>query len=148
MWTQIRKGLPEFARAPRTIIAASNYESHRLLYLGMVVGFWAILDVVLRTVINTTEYPGFVFAGGIAVLWISISVFGMLGWIGPIRSDYTRQLIRSRWHGIRIVIMYALVFPWVMTVVSMGIVAFILFAGMGFDAYRRSTAAQAIRRTF
>ena len=99
-----------------------------------VVGLWAILDVVRRTVIIPTEYPGFVHAGGITVLWICFSVFGMLGWIGPIRSDYTRQLIRSRWHGIRIVIMYALLFPWVMTVVSMGIVTFILFACTGFDA--------------
>jgi hypothetical protein len=134
LWTQIRKGLPEFARAPRTIIAASNYESHRLLYLGMLVAFWAMLDLVLRIVIIPTGYPGFVNAGGMAVLGISFSVFGMLGWIGPIRSDYTRQLIRSRWHGIRIVIMYALVFPWIMTVVSMGVVTFILFVCVGFDA--------------
>ena len=36
IWTQIRKGLPEFAKAPRTIIAASNYEAHRLTYLAIV----------------------------------------------------------------------------------------------------------------
>ena len=34
-----------------------------------------------------------------------------LGWIGPLRSDYTSQLIRSRFHLVRIVVMYAVAIP-------------------------------------
>ena len=37
--------------------------------------------------------------------------YGALGWVGPLRSDYTHQLVRSRFHAFRIVVMYAILLP-------------------------------------
>ncbi|UCC32740.1 MAG: hypothetical protein JSU86_10735 [Phycisphaerales bacterium] len=114
LWTQIRKGLPEFARAPRTILAASNYESHRLLYLGIVFAIWTVADAALRVSVFART------PASLLVLWLllvlAVTVLGAAGWTGPLRSDYTRQLVRSRRHAARIVVMYAVMLPWVMTI--------------------------------
>ena len=32
-------------------------------------------------------------------------------WIGLLRSDFTKQIVRSRWHAARIVWMYAILLP-------------------------------------
>ena len=108
LWTQIRKDLPAFARAPRTIIAAANLESHRVVYTAMLSALWMMLDLILRWRIGTD------YAVYGAAFWASAGVFYLvaaLGWIGPLRSDYTAQLIRSRWHTLRIILMYAIVTP-------------------------------------
>ena len=44
-------------------------------------------------------------------MFIVIALLGVLNWVGPLRSDYTRQLIRSRFHAGRILLMYGVVFP-------------------------------------
>lgn len=106
--TQIRKGLPPFARAPSTILAAANYEAHRITYFAT---FWAAvfsIEFLLRWSFN----PAGIVYGNLSVLVLfPAALFGMLGWAGPLRSDYTAQLIRTRWHGIRISIMYTLALP-------------------------------------
>jgi hypothetical protein len=115
LWTQIRKGLPAFARAPRTIIAAANYESHRLVYLTLCVGLWMAADAVFRVVVLVNNPTALMV---VLVLWPALlvvaTVMGACGWIGPLRSDYTRQLIRSRKHAVRLVLMYAVALPWVL----------------------------------
>ncbi len=134
LWSQIRKGLPKFARAPRTIIAASNYESHRLLFLGASFMAWAVVDALLRCVVIPQEYASMIHdAGPVLLLFACYSILGMIGWVGPLRSDYTRQLIRSRWHAGRILVMYALVFPWILTVITMAGVAIALSLIPGID---------------
>ena len=110
--TQIRKSLPAFARPPRTIWAASLYETHRVMYS-------AILIVVLLAAETYFRCKGWILGGPwTGATWMLISVLvaflAMLGWIGPLRSDYTNQLIRSRRHGIRILFMYGLILPLLM----------------------------------
>jgi hypothetical protein len=109
LWTQLRKGLPSFARAPRTIIAAANYEAHRLLYAAVLVVFVAGVDLLLRRVVVPLE--SYEAPDPSLVLCLFLLAMGSFGWVGPLRSDYTRQLIRSRRHAVRIVLMYALVLP-------------------------------------
>ena len=106
IWTQIRRGLPEYAHAPRTIVAAANLEAHRLTFLAIAIGLVFSSDTLMRVAMNEATY-------GIFVSWIGIAplLFGMAGWIGPLRSDHTLQLIRSRWHLVRIIAMYAVLFP-------------------------------------
>ena len=107
--TQIRKSLPSFARPPRTIWAACLYESHRIIYAALVAVVLLAADAFIRCKGWTLMSQSTIF------IWIIVSVvvafLGMLGWIGPLRSDYTNQLIRSRKHGIRILLMYGLIFP-------------------------------------
>jgi hypothetical protein len=109
LWTQIRKGLPSFARAPRTIIAASMYESHRLVYVALLVWVGLLIDGLVRSQIasNTLEVCAFTTLALVG----SLILFAASGWIGPLRSDYTRQLIRSRKHSARILAMYAIGLP-------------------------------------
>jgi len=113
IWTQIRKGLPAFARAPRTIIVASFYESHRVVYLSLLLCAYLAVDVLLRY----QAYLGKPFsgAGGWLLATLALTIFGCCGWIGPLRSDYTKQLVRSRWHLIRILLMYGIFLPWLVT---------------------------------
>ena len=105
-WTQIRRGLPEFAHAPRTIVAAANLEAHRLTFLAIASGLVFSLDTLMRVSMQLPMYRVWV-----SWMWTVPLFFGLVGWIGPLRSDYTRQLIRSRWHLARIIIMYAILFP-------------------------------------
>jgi len=102
--TQLRPELPAFARAPRTIVAAGNYEAHRLLYSAAGCVFVAVVDVLVRIATKASWGPL------LAALdfWLLLGVCGCaaLGWIGPARSDYTLQLVRTRGHAVRIVIMY------------------------------------------
>ena len=129
IWTQIRNGLPDFARAPRTIIAAANYEAHRLVYIG-----WAwlgayVLDVVLRlTLLRTTTGWYDYWAMGFT---LPLPLLVLANWIGPLRSDYTRQLIRSRWHAVRIFVMYVLVLP---TLLMLSAVVVVFFVGRALGA--------------
>lgn len=109
IWTQIRKSLPSFARAPRTILAASLLESHRLVYAAAFTAILLSLDAIFR-------WNGYASKPGVVQeMWYAIPLlvfaFGAMGWIGPLRSDYTGQVIRSRGHAVRIFIMYAFVFP-------------------------------------
>ena len=109
LWTQIRKGLPDFARAPRTIIAASLCEAHRVSYAAVCAAAFMGIDALRRIYLPSS---GPTFVGAFLISAIAVLLTGTTaGWIGPIRSDYTRQLVRSRSHAIRIVAMYALVFP-------------------------------------
>ena len=108
LWTQIRKGLPAFARAPRTILAAANLESHRVVYNGVLSAIWMLFDLMLRWRVlpNYAAYEKAFWASVVGIYLIAA-----VGWVGPLRSDYTGQLVRSRWHALRIILMYALVAP-------------------------------------
>jgi hypothetical protein len=125
LWTQIRKGLPDFARAPRTIMAAGNYEAHRLVYAGIVVACCMGADVVARVtvipqVMRVNPAADVVLLMMDMALQVVIIAFSAASWVGPLRSDYTRQLVRSRFHAARIVVMYALLLPCVMTMIVAG----------------------------
>jgi len=110
--TQLRKGLPSFARPPTTIFVAGSYESHRAIYTSIAIAL--VLGVL-------TYHQLTLGATGISSRWVSwlmdllppipVFLYASLGWMGPLRSDYTKQLIRSPFHAGRIVLMYALVFP-------------------------------------
>ncbi len=130
IWTQIRKGLPEFAKAPRTIIAASNYEAHRLTYLAIVMVAGMACDAGVRITLCSGGWSWARHQTGekcFLVLSVAVVAFAVLGWIGPIRSDYTRQLIRSWFHGMRILLMYALFFPGILALALAAIVAITFF---------------------
>ncbi|MCH8146990.1 MAG: hypothetical protein IH987_03225, partial [Planctomycetes bacterium] len=108
LWTQIRKGLPAFAKAPRTILAAANLESHRVVYNAVLSAIWMLFDLMLRWRAGTYDdtYETAFLA--------SVSGFYLIaatGWVGPLRSDYTGQLGWSRWHALRIILMYAIFAP-------------------------------------
>lgn len=130
MWTQIRRGLPEYARAPRTIIAAGNYEAHKITYLALVICMVLFVDVAARCSIGGPALPwkGNPLALLSQVLTWFVLLYAALGWVGPVRSDYTRQLVRSRFHAMRILVMYAFACPWVFMVLTMGLV--VLIAGL------------------
>jgi len=126
LWTQIRTGLPSFARPPRTIMAASCLESFKLVYLAMVVALAAGAETVLR--IGLYARAGGIYECLWRVLWLLVVATGVAGWIGPLRSDFTRQLIRSRAHVVRILIMYALIMPFVLLILAALPVGYIVFA--------------------
>ncbi|MFQ5491590.1 MAG: hypothetical protein ACE5GE_12800 [Phycisphaerae bacterium] len=109
IWTQIRAGLPSFARAPRTIIAAANYEAHRLIYLGLVIVVAIGAEASLR-ILTMNGNPRLYAAGSVVLFWTTFS-YGALSWAGAIRSDYRSQLIQSRRHAVRFVLMYGFFFP-------------------------------------
>ncbi|UCE60395.1 MAG: hypothetical protein JSU63_01335 [Phycisphaerales bacterium] len=127
--TQIRKGLPEFARAPRTLTAAANYESHRLVYLSIFIAVCLGIEVSLRRTINLSSPQSFVTYGASLILLLAAMVaFGAAGWVGPLRSDYTKQLVRSRLHAARIILMYAVLLP---SLLTFGIISLVQIKGQG-----------------
>ncbi len=111
--TQLRKGMPDFARPQRTVLAACMYESHRLVYSACVIALLLPVEFVARYSILGRPTPSSVvfFISYILILIVTVINFGGLGWMGPLSSDYTKQLVRSRWHRSRIIIMYAIGFP-------------------------------------
>jgi len=115
--TQLRKGLPSFARPPRTILGAACLESHRLLYVGaacaLMIGFveFALLSEILATPLSWPRRVSLLTLTGMVGALVFMILFAAAGWISPLRSDYTRQLIRSRFHAGRIILMYAVFFP-------------------------------------
>ncbi len=111
--TQLRKGLPEFARPQRTVIAACMYESHRTVYSAIVIAWLLSIEVATRYFALSASTPLSMtyFASTLILIVVSFISFGAFGWIGPLRSDYTKQLVQSRWHQIRIILMYAIGFP-------------------------------------
>jgi hypothetical protein len=52
-----------------------------------------------------------VYGGVVFVAVVSVILVGVLGWVSALRSDFTHQLIRSRVHLVRILLMYALAIP-------------------------------------
>ncbi len=115
LYTQLRKGLPEFARAPRTIIAAANYESYRLVYVSVFITLCLGVEIAVRWNVWFTSAWQIQCYMLMACLLIAIGAFGAAGWIGPLRSDYTKQLVQSRLHATRIIVMYAIILPWAFT---------------------------------
>lgn len=115
LWTQIRRGLPRFANAPRTIIAASNYESHRMEYVALLFLLGVVLEGSLRLTVFRFNPPWNGYPLHFLALWGPIGTLAAIGWVGPLRSDYTRQLIRSRAHAGRVILMYAVAFPILLT---------------------------------
>lgn len=107
--TQIRRGLPSFARAPRTIIAAANYEAHRVVYVNLAIVIAICAEISLRIFSMNGNAHVYVL-GGKAVFWMTF-IYASLSWTGAVRSDYTRQLIRSRGHAVRFILMYGFLFP-------------------------------------
>ncbi len=115
--TQIRKGLPKFARPPHTIIAAGAYESHRLIWAAASSALGLGLAGVLFA-LNARARSAFMTIGSIPVDVLmlfgvggGVVLYVALGWVAPLRSDWTRQLIQSRGHAVRIMVMYALLLP-------------------------------------
>jgi len=130
--TQIRKGLPQFARPPLTIIAAGAYESHRMMYGSAATGLAVILAAV-GYALSASSRRGFMPLGSnlpeILCLFgipVAIILYVAFGWVAPLHSDWTKQLIQSRGHAARIVVMYALLFP-VLTSWAMVMLVFFLF---------------------
>lgn len=111
LYTQLRKGLPEFARAPRTILSAALYECHRLTYIAVFLTFALAVEVGVRSTFSFSLIWSAKYGLTVGGLTIATLLFGAAGWVGPLRSDYTYQLVRSRLHLIRIVAMYALALP-------------------------------------
>jgi len=110
LWTQIRKGLPKFALARRTVVSAVNYESHRMIYVAALVVAGLGVECAMRLQGLVYSAP---FAYDVAFVCIVLAVVALAagGWIGALRSDFTKRLIRSRFHMLRIVVMYALILP-------------------------------------
>ncbi len=109
LWTQIRKGLPEFAKAPRTIVAAANLQSCKLVFLAVLVVLGCAVEVATRYACAGRGSRGYVLAlGGISG---GLALAAGTMWVGALRSDFTRQLVRSWLHATRIVLMYALALP-------------------------------------
>jgi len=109
LWTQIRRGLPSFARPQSTIIAASNLQSCKLVFLAVLVVLGSVVEVASRRVCggrNSSDYAVALWGIGAA-----LAIAATTMWIGALRSDFTHQLVRSRLHAFRIVLLYALVFP-------------------------------------
>jgi hypothetical protein len=124
--TQIRKGLPEFARPPLTIVAAGAYESHRLIWASAASAFALIIAAFAfaRAVPSAFRFlPADLLLIAIPVVAV---LFPAIGWVAPLRTDYTKQLIRSRGHAARIVVMYALLFP-VLTTWALVMLVLVLF---------------------
>ena len=113
LWTQIRQGMPDFARPPRTIIAAANVQSCKLIFMAILVTVACGVEVVSRWACDGQWSRGYalVVYGGVGGLALAAAAM----WVGALRSDFTRQLIRSRIHAARIIVMYALAFPAVTT---------------------------------
>jgi len=109
--TQLRKGLPEFARPQRTVIAACMYESHRMVYSAIVIALLLSVEVASRYSAICTSFGMTHYMSALRLIVVSIISFGAVSWIGPLRSDYTKQLVRSRSHATRIIIMYSALLP-------------------------------------
>lgn len=124
--TQIRRGLPEFARPPLTITAAGAYESHRLIWAGAASALALIMGALVFAYAAPTNFRS--IPGDLTLLAIPVVtvLFVAIGWVAPLRSDYTKQLIRSRGHAARIVVMYALLFP-ILTSWALAMLVFVLF---------------------
>lgn len=106
--TQIRSCLPDFARAPKTILAASNYESHRLIYGAALVVI--ALTAELATRMTAMKAPATYAALSLGLVLL-IPIYAAAGWSGPLKSDYTQQLVRSPFHRRRILFLYAWFLP-------------------------------------
>lgn len=116
--TQLRKGLPQFARPPLTILAAGAYESHRAIYASIaiapVLGVWTYFELPSAAT-GTPSLSRWVHWLIELLPFFLVPLYAGLGWVGPLRSDYTKQLIRSSFHAGRIIVMYALVLPPLLT---------------------------------
>ena len=108
LWTQIRKGLPAFAKAPRTILAAANLESHRVVYNAVLSAIWMLFELMLRWRVGTNDAT---YKTAFLASVFGFYLIAAAGWVGPLRSDYTGQLVWSRWHALRIIFMYVIVAP-------------------------------------
>ncbi len=106
VWTQIRRGLPDFARPPRTIIAAANWQACAMLKLVAVLFVLLAIETALR--LWVTEWYGDYAAAVILTGVVIILFVAVFAWDGALRSDFTRQLVRSRLHLARIHLMYVL----------------------------------------
>jgi len=110
LWTQLRKGLPKFALARRTVVSAVNYESHRMIYVSLFVIGGLSANLVIRLQGMTYSAP-VGYAGACTLIVVAVVALAAAGWIAPLRSDFTKQLIRSRLHMLRILLMYAALLP-------------------------------------
>lgn len=109
--TQLRKGLPDFAKPPRTIITAALYEAHRSTYVAVLLALGLGLEVAIRSTYQPTSTWLWMYGLSLVATTIVLVIFSALGWVGPVRSDYTRQLIRGPVHATRIVVVYAAILP-------------------------------------
>jgi hypothetical protein len=120
MWTQIRRGLPAFARARRTIMAAANCESCKLPFQALVVALGLAAETAVRLALPDPQLRSH-------TVLLSVLIPFMVGlilasWISPLRSDFTRQLIGSRGHAVRMYVMYVLIFPLPLSGIIMGLI--------------------------
>ena len=110
LWTQIRRGLPEFARLPHTIVAAANLQSCKLAFLAGFVAAAVAAELPLRYACLTGHHSH-AYDLALCGLFAIVALAAAVSWVGALRSDYTHQLIRSRLHAARIILMYAVVLP-------------------------------------
>jgi hypothetical protein len=116
LMTQIRKGLPSFAKPPKTILVAGAYESHRMIYIGLAFAIMmGVMGFLLISHFSVRRMPGWWSFWVFGLLQVLVLLYAALRWIGPLRSDYTKQLVRSRFHAGRIIVMYAILLPFLLT---------------------------------
>lgn len=124
--TQIRKGLPDYATPRRSVWSALLLETQILWHFAVAFLLFTAVEVALRH----TAYFNFRLGSFRAELYLIVgAAFGLqlyaaALWIGPVRSDFTHQLIRSRRHAVRIVAMYAVVFPVILLVTTVLLISF------------------------
>jgi hypothetical protein len=109
LWTQIRPGVPWFAKSGRTVVSASCLESCKLVYLAGLVGLAAGAECVMRLAlfdVNSNVYGHIVFGLIIVVIGTGVS-----SWSGALRSDVTGFLIRNTERAFAILFVYALIMP-------------------------------------
>jgi len=121
LWTQVRKGLPGFARASSTVIAACNYEAHRLVYGAALAAVLMVIETLVRFYAQTALFARSPFTASrftteaLGALFTVVTGYTAIGWLGALRSDFTKQIVRSRWHAARIIWMYSIGFTAVLT---------------------------------
>ena len=83
---------------------------------------WATLDLLVLSATWSAPTALAEYAGAaLAAYGLVATAFGAAGWVGAVRSDYTKQLIQSRFHAARIVAMYAIALPWLMVLMVHGV---------------------------
>lgn len=124
--TQIRKGLPDYASPRRSVWSALLLETQLLWHFAIAFLLFAGVEVALRHTAYL-NFRGGLFQREILLILaasISLQLYAAALWIGPVRSDFTNQLIRSRRHAARIVVMYALVFPVILLIATVLLISF------------------------
>jgi cytochrome c-type biogenesis protein CcmH/NrfF len=128
LWTQHRRRMPQYAKPAHTVLAATNYEVYRLWYTSGAIVLFLALDVLGRADWAVSLREAEWITAVLTILYCLPAALAMLGWIGPLRSDDTGQLILSRGHALRIFTMYVVPLP---VIAAFTILLFILTVVLG-----------------